>query len=418
MHCSKDELKMHEWTQQLSVRLITWNVYQSKPVKDLQGVLGLEETLPDIYAIGLQEIPMMESMIIGCYSRDPWTNTFKEVLGPNNYVLLKTARLGWMLLLLFVKRHHLLRLTNFQSTYVRTGFGGYWGNKGAVILSFEAYGTSLCIVNSHLAAHDTEEGRTRRIQEFHQIDNYLRVNNSDYTFWMGDLNFRLRNHSLVEVNDALKSGQSKSLLEKEDLIQMIRNKEAFTEFCEMDINFKPTYRYFVNIDEYSMGRKPSWTDRILYKQKQKAPQCRIEGKQYKAHQQYLQSDHKPVSAVFTIQVGDIFPECQVIFPPPLNPWVIGETNTFEYNIIQERLPTIPNSWDWIGLFEDDFWDLSDYITWVYAPVASDDKTGIHYGSFSKLRVQPGQYRLLYFNSKCNAILGMSNSFQIISQPQI
>ena len=37
---------------------------------------------------------------------------------------------------------------------VRLGLNGYWGNKGTVSVRFNLYGVSLCVLNSHLAAHD------------------------------------------------------------------------------------------------------------------------------------------------------------------------------------------------------------------------------------------------------------------------
>ena len=38
--------------------------------------------------------------------------------------------------------------------YLRLSLGGYVGLKGAVSVRFGLYGASVCLVNSHLSAHD------------------------------------------------------------------------------------------------------------------------------------------------------------------------------------------------------------------------------------------------------------------------
>ena len=43
---------------------------------------------------------------------------------------------------------------HIENEMVRLGLNGYWGNKGTVSVRFNLYGVSLCVLNSHLAAHD------------------------------------------------------------------------------------------------------------------------------------------------------------------------------------------------------------------------------------------------------------------------
>lgn len=88
------------------------------------------------------------------YFQDPWTAKFKEVLKPRDFVVLKTEQMQGLLLIVFVRRKHLLHVREIEAEYTRTGLGGMWGNKGAVSIRMNMYGTSVVFVNAHLAAHD------------------------------------------------------------------------------------------------------------------------------------------------------------------------------------------------------------------------------------------------------------------------
>lgn len=52
-------------------------------------------------------------------------------------------------------------------------------------------------------------------------------------------------------------------------------------------------------------RKPAWTDRVLWKEKQEKMNT-VQLITYKSHDQYMTSDHRPVSALLNIdmQVGE------------------------------------------------------------------------------------------------------------------
>ncbi|KAF8189152.1 hypothetical protein K438DRAFT_1593457, partial [Mycena galopus ATCC 62051] len=47
-------------------------------------------------------------------------------------------------------------------------------------------------------------------------------------------------------------------------------------------------------------RRPAWTDRLLFTSNDFAP---VQQLSYTGHPQITQSDHRPVSAEFTIEVG-------------------------------------------------------------------------------------------------------------------
>lgn len=67
----------------------------------------------------------------------------------------------------------------------------------------------------------------------------------------------------------------------------------------------PTYKFNPNSKIYDTSRalrQPSYTDRILYKSK---AQCR--GIFYDSFNDLTHSDHRPVSAIFKVQVSPIKP---------------------------------------------------------------------------------------------------------------
>lgn len=96
----------------------------------------------------------MQNVVINMFKEDPWTSKFKDLLRSRDYVVLKTEQMQGLLLIVFTKRKHLLHVREVEAEYTRTGLGGIWGNKGAVSIRMNLYGTSLVFVNAHLAAHD------------------------------------------------------------------------------------------------------------------------------------------------------------------------------------------------------------------------------------------------------------------------
>lgn len=66
------------------------------------------------------------------------------------------------------------RLTSLKVNYTRTGFGGMWGNKGGVSIRADIDGVSLCLVNSHLAAH--YENLDQRVADYNSIIDGQRFN--------------------------------------------------------------------------------------------------------------------------------------------------------------------------------------------------------------------------------------------------
>ena len=129
---------------------------------------------------------------------------------------------------------------------------------------------------------------------------------------MGDLNYR------VTVSEpeakALLVQDPKQLLEFDQLKKVIREKAAFTRYCEGDIDFPPTYKYDIGTSDFDSSEKrraPSWCDRILYfpnplHQDGDLAQGRwILNDVYTCDMNTKQSDHKPVAALFRAKIRSV-----------------------------------------------------------------------------------------------------------------
>lgn len=433
------------------VYLLTWNVVGRPPIEDLRPALGLLDPvdplkLPDLYAIGLQEVSAKpQDRLLDILFDDPWINAAKQVLSRWDYVKLKQVRLQGIILVIFCKRTHLIHIRGIQTRYTRTGLGGIWGNKGGVSVRFNAYGCSLCIVNSHLAAHD--EDLDQRIYEYNNIvdtQNFVdsqskNILTHDYVFWMGDLNFRINDFSNEEVKLLIEKENYTHLLAKDQLRQVMKTGEAFSEFTEKSPTFAPTYRFVIDSENYDyLNRKPAWTDRILYRFTQNAyEQVLLDLKQhhYKAHPLYLQSDHKPVSSMFSVKVFAEPREDLVTFLPLRN-WKTNSDGTTYY---RTAAGTKLKSWDWIGLYREKFGSIDEYLCYVWASTrpqetqqsidnvfpASVSQVGQEQGNKARsdwlqYRVTfadqtllvPGVYQLIYISSSFDDVLGMSDLFEI------
>ena len=109
--------------------------------------------------------------------------------------------------MVYVKDTHKQFVKHVDAETVGTGIMGKLGNKGGVAVRFEFHNTSICFVNSHLAAHVSEV--ERRNQDYHSICSrmtfsqyekisndyppmygYKRIKDFDSVIWLGDLNYR------------------------------------------------------------------------------------------------------------------------------------------------------------------------------------------------------------------------------------
>ncbi|XP_043667490.1 inositol polyphosphate 5-phosphatase K-like isoform X1 [Vespula pensylvanica] len=418
----------------LRIYFVTWNVATKYPVQDLHQLLNVTrgnlKSLPDMYFIGLQEVKAQpQNMVLDIFfQEDPWTKSFREVLKDYDYVKIRSQRLQGLVLNMFCLRKHITHLRMVEAQYTRTGFGGMWGNKGAVSIRLNIYGVSICVVNTHLTPHD--HLLTDRIADYNTIlreHSFSAPDTSnilfhDYVFWIGDLNFRLHGEDLTatDIDLLVKKNQLNLLLERDQLKLVMRNGDAFAELNENVIEFPPTYKFEFASQEFDLKRRPSWTDRILYKVNADVyDDVTLSALQlnYKSHSNYIQSDHKPVTGEFDITIRPNVEDHGVEFQP-VSAWFIDEENSVSYKLIGDVRPV---SGDWVGLFHNQFSSLDEYIVYEYVVRGRTTETsGVEssepiteriFFSDSALRI-PGMYRLVYVAQRgdLKGILGMSPPF--------
>ncbi|KAL5289866.1 INPP5J family protein [Megaselia abdita] len=431
---------------QLCVYIVTWNVGTKYPDDiSLHSLLGLNknpslsEYLPDIYAIGLQEVNSQpQNQLLGFFKEDQWIQKFKDVLQGLDYVSVKTEQMQGLLLTVFVRKQHLVHLRNIESEYTRTGLGNLWGNKGAVSVRMQLYGVATTFVAAHLAAHDHE--LDERIEDYKQIINnhhyhvkkYKNIFDHDYVFWFGDLNFRLSgDDSPEQVRSLVEKNNLKELLERDQLFSVRRENKAFQYLEERLPEFPPTFKFKEGTSQYDMKRRPAWTDRILYavqKDNYANVTLNLNQKSYKCHPGYNISDHKPVTSEFLMAVQDIpVTEGDNIEFTFISRWVIDEENIIEYWQSKDFRPA---SSDWIGIYKQSFASLSEYIAYEYVNQAEcypvEDSENLTHCSLraefpENVHLNDGEsYILIYIKNTgirgVMSICGISNVFRGENRP--
>ncbi|XP_040569840.1 inositol polyphosphate 5-phosphatase OCRL [Lepeophtheirus salmonis] len=290
----------------------TWNVNDQLPPTDgsMSDWLAGDIEPPDIYVVGFQELDLSKEAFVfnECPKEDIWDDAVTSTLNSNaKFTKVKLVRLVGIMIIVYIKEEYYKYVSNVSAETVGTGIMGKLGNKGGVSIRLDFHNTSICFVNSHLAAFTNQT--ERRNQDFHSImdrtlfslkQSSITINEHDMIYWIGDLNYRINDSDIDSyyVRELLKVPKNnlKVLLEKDQLLQQMTLKKVFVDFKEGEILFPPTYKYDLGTDDWDTSEKartPSWTDRVLWRGNN------ISQKRYSSHMSCRISDHKPVSSVFT-----------------------------------------------------------------------------------------------------------------------
>uniref|UniRef100_H3BFL5 Phosphatidylinositol 4,5-bisphosphate 5-phosphatase A n=1 Tax=Latimeria chalumnae TaxID=7897 RepID=H3BFL5_LATCH len=427
------------------IYIVTWNVGSAVPPDDVTSLLGLHagDGKVDMFVIGLQEVnSMINQRLKDALSVDQWSELFMDTLSPFSYVLVATDRMQGVLLLVFAKYYHLPFLRDVQTECTRTGLGGYWGNKGGVSGRLSIFGYLICFLNCHLPAH--MENSERRMENFESILQLQQFNghlangvlDHDVVFWFGDLNFRIEDYDMHFVKYAIDNSKLHQLWEKDQLNMAKSTEPVLKGFEEGPLKFPPTYKFDVGTNTYdtrfsAKKRKPAWTDRILWKMKrvgspappqasaarripsiQLARGVKVTQHSYHSHMEYVVSDHKPVSAIFTLK----FPF--KVDHPLVQIQVEDEWNKPSDAVVRFRMAAnFPkSSWDWIGLYRVGFKHHKDYVGYVWAKHDDSDRMTHQYQVTFNEESLPkgvGEYILGYYSNNLNTIVGVTEPIQIL-----
>lgn len=344
--------------EEIKATVMTWNAGASTPhsLRYSDGDAGFFQKLlqssgsPDIFIFGFQELVDLEDKTATAKRflksskkkegtdqermshqyrdwRDFLMKTLDDYMPAGNlYHLLHSAPLVGLFTCVFVKSYLRERIRNLSAAEVKRGMGGLHGNKGAVAVRFQVDDTSLCFINCHLAAGQSQSSSRHndvaaildaslfpaerdlavRIDSFTGGGDGTMILDHELCVLNGDLNYRIDTMSRDTVVKAVKQQNLAKLLERDQLLISRRRNPAFRlrAFEELPITFAPTYKYDVGTDNYDTSdkkRSPAWCDRLLFRGRGRAQQL-----DYKRHEVRV-SDHRPVTGSFHLWVKKIHP---------------------------------------------------------------------------------------------------------------
>ena len=309
-----------------------------------------EYNSPDVIVIGFQELIDLEDkrltakrLLLGNKRRegkefdtnissqhkawhDQLVNFVRLALPPEApYAVLLSESMVGLFSMVFVKASIMSRTRNATTYKVKTGLGGHYGNKGAIVTRFVVDDTSLCFINCHLAAGQrnvrqrnsdvtdimqsispTPTQKTRDVAYVGGGDGTM-ILDHEICFIAGDLNYRLDMRREVVLN-IIQQQRYDELTAADQLLTELRHNVAFRlrGFQEAPIHFPPTYKLNRLTDDWDSSEKariPAYCDRILWRGfNSDTVQCTS----YKRWDATL-SDHRPVSATFRVRVKSIDP---------------------------------------------------------------------------------------------------------------
>ncbi|KAF9026802.1 DNase I-like protein, partial [Hymenopellis radicata] len=261
--------------------------------------------LPDILVLGFQELDLSTEALIYSTStvrEDAWCTAVFAALGEHQseYTKLASKQLVGILIVVIVRKAIAHRFADVRTSVAGVGIMGGSGDDAS-----ESGGTVFTFVNSHLAAFD--EMVDKRNSDFADLakrltfglESGVTIWESDVVFWMGDLNYRVDQpdgdvRELLFEADQHRWARKKNLnalMAYDQLRNAMQSGQAFDHFSEHPITHPPCV--------YSV-RKPAWTDRIL---NLVGPAVTLKQHTYTSHAQITMSDHRPVSADFTLETS-------------------------------------------------------------------------------------------------------------------
>ncbi|KAJ5524092.1 hypothetical protein N7494_010742 [Penicillium frequentans] len=341
--------------RELKTVVLTWNAGAATPgsvrtSEFIKDALRPEDP-PDIVVFGFQELVDLEnkkitakSLLLGSKKKengekehmsrqyrvwvDHLTRTVHECMPlEESYVLLHTSNMVGLFTCIFVKHKERLNIKSVCASEIKRGMGGMHGNKGALICRFVLDDSSMCFVNCHLAAGQTqtahrnndiaaileaeclpvESSVTARSDQYSSGGDGSMIMDHEVCILNGDLNYRIDSIPRHVIINAIRQNNLPKLLERDQLLASRRKNPGFRlrSFVEAPITFAPTYKYDVGSDEYDSSEKkrsPAWCDRVLYRGSGRVKQLDYRRLEVRA------SDHRPVCASFKVRVKTVLPQ--------------------------------------------------------------------------------------------------------------
>ncbi|WFD02730.1 hypothetical protein MOBT1_001414 [Malassezia obtusa] len=257
---------------------------------------------------------------------DQLVHFVRLVLPPESpYSVLLSESMVGLFSMVFVKSAITPRTRAATSYQVKTGLGGRYGNKGALVSRFIIDDTSFCFVNCHLAAGQRNVRQRnsdvnvimqsafpvapppRRDLAFARGGDGTMIVDHDICFIAGDLNYRIDMRRETVLN-LIQQQRYDELTAADQLLAELRLNTAFRlrGFQEAPIHFPPTYKFNKRSNDWDSSEKarvPAYCDRILWRS---SSADTVQCTSYKRWDATI-SDHRPVSATFRVRAKAIDP---------------------------------------------------------------------------------------------------------------
>ncbi|KAG9024319.1 hypothetical protein FRB95_011653 [Tulasnella sp. JGI-2019a] len=345
----------------VKILVCTFNVDAAKPdaLVAYTGDVGvdnanfLENALrsvdsPDILVFGFQEVIDLESkgltaktVLLGSGNSNKVSKAYKLwydrlayavriAMPPNRpYSVIHTENLVGLFSCIFIRNSEKDALKDIAITTVKRGMGGHYGNKGAIVSRLVIDDSSFCFINCHLAAGQSQktsrntdiaavleeksvfpESRSDELTAFAGGGDGSMILDHEFVFLNGDLNYRIDQRRDAVIS-AIRANDLSYLLGHDQLLKEMKNNRSFRlrTFREAPITFAPTYKYDRRSNDYDTSEKrriPAWCDRILYRCRDPT---RVEALHYQRYEVNV-SDHRPVSAGFSVRVRKVDQEAK------------------------------------------------------------------------------------------------------------
>jgi endonuclease/exonuclease/phosphatase family metal-dependent hydrolase len=310
--------------EDIGIYIGTMNCGNAAPPNNLGDWLRPNVNRHKIVVVGCQECEWKMERHAEKIWNDAILASINEIgLGNNKYRTLLTHSLEEMRIFCFVDEDSVMnhKISHLSSWHEAAGIAHVYGNKGGTVIAFDYGGTSLCFINAHLAAHQSEEHWKHRNSDYQEISSISTgcgngkhdiLEKFHHVFWMGDLNYRCNYKQMEDAKNTpstelfneytskIAQGDFTDML-KYDQLNISRDKgDAFFGFREGKITFQPTFKVFVGKNyQYQPKRSPSWCDRILWKSAM-GFERHVKCIKYANSPKVQSSDHKPVWGEFSI----------------------------------------------------------------------------------------------------------------------
>ncbi|KAG0597124.1 hypothetical protein M758_UG313100 [Ceratodon purpureus] len=329
-----------KFTQKRHVRIFagTWNVSQEKASSEaLRGWLEEPAAGASLVCIGLQEMEMgagsiglaavKETVGVGLLDKGSangqwWLDNIGSVIGEGKeFERVGDRQLAGLLIGVWARKTIRQFVGDVDAAAVACGFGRTFGNKGAVGIKLSAFRRTICLVNSHFAAHmdkvtsrnsDFEycynqmtfgpksslvafggggstllRGQSRKflynaenqesmaegdvpvyvMPEFTSEVAMPELSDTDVLIWFGDFNYRID----TTYDQAVKWINEKRydmLLIRDQLRVEMTSGRTFPGMREAGISFPPTYKFDRGTQVYDSSEKkrvPAYCDRVVFR---------------------------------------------------------------------------------------------------------------------------------------------------------